>query len=580
MANKEVLTESERVLLLEFDELKQKIAEERELFDTFVKSYVDTRLTERYAQPCKEVVLLGRDLTTPADATNDLCYSIQTAITLEDPKNEWIIETELTLEEKDLKAIGSVQTLQFRTETPLVGTLPKSVKLARQYLVKDPDITRSYNAFIGTTGRKCGGIFLTSDVLYHLLSAESCSAWTIPFLVQESDSSETFVYFKSGVQKPNSLSQMELERIGELACYHSALFTRDHHHSYSFDNDGQLKEVGEGTELAQRENTETADDDDDDEEAPLVIEDVEEESNKVETTPPIKEPPAYKLIEFDEYLLKHSKTDEHGEPHNFIVNRVNLRLKSGPESTSFPVVVTSSGHGLYKQRLVTLSFKIEYRSEFGAQKMGLDELLKEWCSVAFCKNITHVVRVRIDYKTSIVLSVENLSQADIEKEINRLYQLTPARLLTRVYNLLSMVTRFPVGKYLLDKETGQSQILIHMETEQREVGKLWKDLFSGPVMLHHPRPSFLNLPIDGQVVTQLHRINGTLPGCNPRPSVKAKNYRIGSFSGKRCFANKKFNYPQTGKNVKKKKKKKAKNKGSTGGGSGQKVGGGVGGAPP
>lgn len=512
---KKIPSEAEHIAIMEYENDKPKITEDHQKFHSFVKQYVEARLRERFTKPCKSIAELG-ELVTRSDPTKyqDCLYSIQTGVQLKDPRDEFISDTQLILTE-DLKAFGIVKTIHFVSETPMVGVLPKSETSAKQFLQKDPDITRNYNAYVGGMGRQFGGIFLNTQTIYQIISAEIGSSWTIPFLVQGSDSSEPFVFFESPFQKPSCLSALELEQFGLEICYQAAL-TKCYYRSYSFDEEKYIdKLVGSGEDTSKIESDGEGDED---EETRLVIDSVPEneivEKPIDESVEPEKSPEEFKVFEYDEYLSKLS-TNAPREPLNYIVSRVSLKSSpSDPEP--IPLIITSSCDGLYRSENVTLSFKFEFKTEFGAQTMSLEELIKEWCSIAFSSRINHVVRVRIDYPTSIIMSVSYLNQEEIETEMHRLYGLKPERLLTRLYNVLKLVTQFPVGKYLLDKDQNNAQILVYMETERSDCGKMWKDLMAATALSAPPsRPAFVELPIDDQVVTQLHRMNCVLPACIP-----------------------------------------------------------------
>lgn len=520
---KDILTENERIELMEFDCLKAKIEKDRAEFSSFVDQYVAARLRDKFQKPSPEIAEVGR-LSIQRDPSKyeDRIYSIQTAIQLEDQSNEFIRETKLVVEE-ELKAFGSTKTIRFESETPMVAVLTKSEPSAKQFLQKDPEATTNYNAFIGTKGRQSGGIYISTQAIYQILSAQKeLGSWTVPFLVQQSDSGELFVFFENPCQKSNCLSQLELEKIGLETCF-QAILTKVSYRSYSFDEERFLQRVD--VEVKDKKCDSKSDqDDDDDEESRLIIDTVEEEDEEdsqdvdagkeeeKDTPPPNKVTDEYKLVEFDEYLSKYAK-DGHKEPINYIISRVNLKSTLEPEP--LPLIITNSCDGLYKNENAILSFKFECKSEFGAQRMSLDELLKEWCSIAFSSRVNLVIRLRIDYLTSIVMSVNYLNKEEIESEMNRLYGLKPERILTRLYNILNLVTRFPAGKYLLDKDQSSAQILVYMETERSDCGKQWKDLMCHAVGVNQSRPSFVEQPMDHQIVTQLHRINCAFPGCIP-----------------------------------------------------------------
>lgn len=510
---KEILSESDRMLIEEFQSYKPNITLDHSAFHSFVEQYVDARLRERFARPSKEVTEIGR-LANNVDFSkyDDKMFTVQTAFQLEDQMNEFARETKHSVEE-ELNAFGLAKTIHFVSESPMVTVLHKSEEAAKQFLQKDPEVTKTYHSFIGTHGRQGGGVFISSDSIYHILSADLQSAWTMHFRIQSSDSSEPFIYFEAPCQKAVCLSALDLERIGMGVCFKSAL-TRSFLRSYSFDKEIFLDRIAESADntLDKGKSPECDSDQEEEEGSRLVIDTGETEAG-AETVTPDDHPKLaeeYKLIEFDEYLSKYVKNG-HKEALNYIVSRVNL--SAGFEDMQ--LTITSGCDGHHRSENVALSFKIEYKSEFGAQKMSLDELLSEWCSISFTTRINHVLRCRVDYMTSIVMSVNVLTQEEIEAEMNRLYGLKPERLLTRLHNILNLVTRFPMGKYLLDKQQNTTQILVYMETERSACGKTWKELVSAAAPSGTNTSRSVECAIDDQVVTQLHKINSVLPGCIP-----------------------------------------------------------------
>lgn len=511
--SKEVLSESDRLAIMKYEEDKPLIAKDRKEFDVFVDSYVDSKLRERFANPSKSIMDVGR-LASQGDSSvfESSYFAIQTAIHMDDPTNEFVTHSRLQSEE-ELKAFGFVQRIFFRSETPLMTTISKNETIAQRFLLKDPETTRDYNTFIGSLGRRSGGFFLTTDVISKILSASEESSWVVPFLIQNSDSGEPFVYFKSRIEKPSC--PLDLERLGLGVCYQAAILG-GRSKAYSFDKD-KFVNVEEETEKVESDN------EDEEENSRLVIEEEEdqpmEEGIETEEASPKSSPQEtdtveYKLIKIEEYLLKNEK-NTHQEPVNYILSKFQLKSQSSEEA--LPLIVTSSCSGRFKKQFVSLSFKLEYKSEFGAQKMTLDELIREWSSIAFSSRLNHVLRIRIDYSTSIIIAIDVLDQKEIQTEMERLYGIKPEVLLTRLSKVLSLVTRFPVGKYLLDKEPNSSQIMVYMETDRSDCGKTWTELVTPSVILtsNHKRPSFVEQPIDDQVVTQLHRIRCALPGCIP-----------------------------------------------------------------
>lgn len=91
----------------------------------------------------------------------------------------------------------------------------------------------------------------------------------------------------------------------------------------------------------------------------------------------------YKIIEFDEYL-KNNKIRDEETGRNFSYRL--WKIKEGDLDSKLLIRTNQDGcdkdeDGNYK--FVNLSTKVEFKSEFGAEKMTRQELIREWCNLYF-----------------------------------------------------------------------------------------------------------------------------------------------------------------------------------------------------
>lgn len=95
-----------------------------------------------------------------------------------------------------------------------------------------------------------------------------------------------------------------------------------------------------------------------------------------------------------------------------------------------------------------ISFKLEYQTKYGAEKMTRDELIKEWCALKFNLGST-TLRFRIDAMTFIVLSITPVCLEEIEQELNEHHGVSPDKSMGCLINLLSCIKRLPESNYLI-----------------------------------------------------------------------------------------------------------------------------------
>lgn len=94
----------------------------------------------------------------------------------------------------------------------------------------------------------------------------------------------------------------------------------------------------------------------------------------------------YKIVEFDEYLVNNKITEKMEEETG---RNYSYRLwKIREDDLDIKLLVKTNQDGCDKDedgnyKFVNLSTKIEFKSEFGAEKMSREELIREWCNSYF-----------------------------------------------------------------------------------------------------------------------------------------------------------------------------------------------------
>uniref|UniRef100_A0A182P9C9 Little elongation complex subunit 2 C-terminal domain-containing protein n=1 Tax=Anopheles epiroticus TaxID=199890 RepID=A0A182P9C9_9DIPT len=180
---------------------------------------------------------------------------------------------------------------------------------------------------------------------------------------------------------------------------------------------------------------------------------------------------------------------------------------------------------------MNISIKIEYQPEFGAEQMTLAELLQEWARQLLRPN-SKTMRLRINSTTSTIISHHYLELRDIEEELNRLYSIKPRNLITNVWKMLKLMQNFPTGSYLLKRDGKSTQGPSVYGKEGSVVGSTsgvklnWEDLLNKVEYDCPPLEQYDWIPIDKQVLTQLHRTNTIFPCSFPHwTSVRRLNTR-------------------------------------------------------
>lgn len=169
---------------------------------------------------------------------------------------------------------------------------------------------------------------------------------------------------------------------------------------------------------------------------------------------------------------------------------------------------------------VNLSFKLEFQTNFGAEKMTKEELLKEW--------ITHklsiqskTLRYRVDAKTLQILSITEISIEDIERDLREIYDFDPLDALELLFNTFNTIKNLPHGNYLIQAKIGTLHIY-----KSSEKGK---EIFTTEDIKISPTFSRKWIPIDEKFPTYIHMNLKIAPCCFPTSfgrHKKATSYKL------------------------------------------------------
>lgn len=99
----------------------------------------------------------------------------------------------------------------------------------------------------------------------------------------------------------------------------------------------------------------------------------------------------YKVADIDEFCKKYQKKEVPHENMSFAIFNVTGNDETNEYNENFRILVPSKRDG-YKEdangkvQFVNYSSKTEYQSEYGAEIMTKDELIREWCEMFFRPN--------------------------------------------------------------------------------------------------------------------------------------------------------------------------------------------------
>uniref|UniRef100_A0A182TN57 Little elongation complex subunit 2 C-terminal domain-containing protein n=1 Tax=Anopheles melas TaxID=34690 RepID=A0A182TN57_9DIPT len=232
----------------------------------------------------------------------------------------------------------------------------------------------------------------------------------------------------------------------------------------------------------------------------------------------------FRPLPFDEFMkqMAQKKTANETTRENRFYQP--WKLKDQEEEHQLLVCYRQDCYESFRKMRVFMNFsiKLEYQPEFGAEQMTLPELLQEWAR-QLLRPHSKTMRLRINSTTSTIISHHYLELRDIEEELNRLYGVKPHNLLTNVWKMLKLMRNFPAGQYLLKRDGKSTQgPSVYARPSERSGGLAgqnapsgvslnWEELLCKVEYDCPPLEQYDWIPIDKFVITQLHRTNTLFP---------------------------------------------------------------------
>lgn len=208
----------------------------------------------------------------------------------------------------------------------------------------------------------------------------------------------------------------------------------------------------------------------------------------------------YRCRTFDNYLAQvYDKYAAFTVPKGNTMYRVWELSDNQSEQNSMRILVTSKQDAYQPTRdgqynYINYSSKVEFQNEFGAEQMTKSELLREWCRCYFrpnsttqrgkiyfhryglfliltfaCLTILHIcISVRIDVESQRIVQCKEITLDDIERDLQRLYQIDARTLLENLWCLLRTIQKFPQGEYLFRHEPKHNnQVMVYAKTDDK-----------------------------------------------------------------------------------------------------------------
>uniref|UniRef100_A0A182MEB8 Little elongation complex subunit 2 C-terminal domain-containing protein n=1 Tax=Anopheles culicifacies TaxID=139723 RepID=A0A182MEB8_9DIPT len=494
-----------------YQELMEKLAPEKEMFDSFVKNYFITNLLRRVQTIDPElnslVVKIWQQKVQERlalDCVSGGKYQLLTVVPFSgSAENE--INVEFKPSEQEAHETGTVRNL-------FTQNVLRCVTLKRNQRVLD-DFTAEWCAVRCTRDERLANIsrvlqqlpevsFVMPAGAFTLLlnyAQNMHEQWTIPFEITILDGRKVLIM--DSRHPPNKLSTHARKvKAYKLLVKSFMIFMERKHHSElckSSDKDKELTNI------------------------------------------------PFKPLLFDEYM----KTMAHKKPYvveeKVRENRFYQPWKLQDQHEEHDVLVyfrQDCYESFRKMRVfMNISVKIEYQPEFGAEQMTLSELLQEWGRQLLRPN-SKTMRLRINGTTSTIISHHYLELRDIEEELYRLYSVKPRNLITNVWKMLKLIGNFPAGTYLLQRDgksnQGPSVYGKMVETSAQPSGSAgislnWADALRQVQYDCPPLEQYDWIPIDKFVITQLHRFNTLFPCSFPHwTSVRRLDTRANQVKAK------------------------------------------------
>ncbi|KAJ9575755.1 hypothetical protein L9F63_007401, partial [Diploptera punctata] len=229
------------------------------------------------------------------------------------------------------------------------------------------------------------------------------------------------------------------------------------------------------------------------------------DTNSEWTLPPMRSNVSYRLWKM--YKDNYNKDEQKGD-----------FLKGDHTNREIKLIVRCKTDGYEKDdSFVYVVPKIEYQTEFGAERVSKSELTQQWMSL-FVRPQTMLCRVRLNICTSEVIMIEKLSPQELTQESVQLDNSPVSPVLGNVYNILLSLVDLTNGNYLVS-HTPQSGAFVNLRYYTRTGRYNLHDKYKVNPFADPENDIFLWNEIDYRITTPYQQAFSRVPGTFP-PAVK------------------------------------------------------------
>lgn len=181
--------------------------------------------------------------------------------------------------------------------------------------------------------------------------------------------------------------------------------------------------------------------------------------------------PPYILQRIEEYMTKfnslHCSSKQDVPVKIFSIH--NIFELSSKDQEILRLLIQTSPDAFNEDGEIFFSIKIEYQPEFGCEQMTKSELIKEWISLRFSPE-SIVKRIRMSFYTFSILHIRDITLKIVVDELQRLYSIKEETLLGAMYQLVTILQRFPTEKYFAKYEPAKKHS-VSIFRQQKGIGQ-------------------------------------------------------------------------------------------------------------
>lgn len=162
-----------------------------------------------------------------------------------------------------------------------------------------------------------------------------------------------------------------------------------------------------------------------------------------------------------------------------------------------------------------ISVKIDYQHNFGAEKMTLHELIKEWYQLTFSEK-TKCLRIRVNYDMTKIISVKEVTITTVKTDLKRCYAVDEKMLLTSLCSTITTLQSFPNGEYLLKYVAAKQNIILvyaskspHSSLDSKIINI--PEMYSNNAIKFQAQNKAENSELDPIELTKIHLMHSMAP---------------------------------------------------------------------